>query len=47
MPPWAIEDAPADRVAHYLNVLGIEGEMAGWMDDLPRDEEFNMDDWGQ
>jgi hypothetical protein len=24
--PWDIEDAPADRVTHYLAVIGAEGE---------------------
>jgi len=24
--PWSIEDAPADRVAYYLAIMGAEAE---------------------
>lgn len=36
--PWAIEDAPADRVLFYRYLLGIEAEVAAALDGLPRTE---------
>jgi hypothetical protein len=38
--PWEIEEAPADRVAYYLGILGIEGEYKGLMDGLEPNEAF-------
>lgn len=38
--PWEIETAPADRVTHYLNLLGVEGEARSALDGLEPDEPF-------
>lgn len=42
--PWVIEDAPADRVAYYLNLMGIEGQAKADMDGLKPDEPMFWED---
>jgi len=38
--PWSIEDAPADRVAYYLAIMGAEAEAHQDHDGLSGDEEI-------
>lgn len=38
--PWVLEEEPADRVAYYFNLMGIEGEARTAMHGLDPEEEF-------
>ena len=42
--PWDIEDAPADRVQFYLNLLGAEGEFKGDLAGLEPHEPMYWED---
>lgn len=42
--PWEIEDAPADRVQYYLNLLGAEGEYKEALHGLGPDEPMHWED---
>jgi hypothetical protein len=44
VPPWDIEQAPADRVEYYLSIMGVEGEMQALLDGLGPEDELIMDD---
>ena len=43
IPPWEIEQAPADRVTFYLNVMSAEATTHELVDDLPNDETLIRD----
>jgi hypothetical protein len=42
--PWDIEEAPADSVQKYLNLLGAEGEYKGDLAGLEPDEAMFWED---
>ena len=43
IPPWVIEEAPADRVQFYIALLNKEGEYKGALEGLGPADHF---DWG-
>lgn len=44
MPPWDVEDAPADRVLFWMQVMGVEGEVAQAREGMKPDEELVWED---
>lgn len=40
IPPWELEDAPADRVAYWFGVLGAEGAVLRELEGVGPDEQF-------
>lgn len=43
-PPWDIEQAPADRVMFWLQVMSVEAEVSNAREDMKSDEELVWDD---
>ena len=44
IPPWELEQAPADRVLWYMAVVGIYNEAQADLEGLPADQEMYWED---
>lgn len=44
IPPWSIDDAPADSYARYMRIMGLEGEIKSALMGLEPDEHFERED---
>lgn len=42
--PWEIEEAPADRVFFWVQVLSVEAEVSNAREDMKADEEMFWED---
>lgn len=42
--PWELDDQPADRVRHFVAVMGVQGEAKAALEGLSPDEPFYRED---
>jgi hypothetical protein len=47
VPPWEVENAPADRVLFWIQVMGIEGQVSADREGMAPDEILEMDEYDE